>query len=605
MATLKQPLIQNDSLQDEIEIANLISPELKERSSRHEAGIKECKRLMSRVRLIGLLISWDFFIRNNILVLYVRTLDDCPNTTTIGLVVGFSFIIAGLTAIVNGIIGDAWRFDYLLCITVVIYMLTFWIEAASSEFWVFGVAYLIGGQQIQALVTGFLIKILPLYYAKEFQFVFSQFFILGALFGPVLGGIISYFISYRAVFLLCASVMTILSIGCLVYIRGISQQVNIIQMQFEQLYNDPDTIKTQLELKKVLQNFNFNFNSNFNSNSNSNSAGYSEERHASSEDISKLEKMYQGQITDDIKWLISNDYKFPMLLHQNKTTTTTTATTTTSNNDDNIDDDDDSSRSKYNFLKLFGNVSKYRALLLILISLMQAISQSNQSTFATWFTVYIEDKYNGTVLESTGMLSFAALMVLAGTIVVQIVTKKMQIQRDLTTPKLNSNSSLKSYKNYNNSTNNRRYSWYSKINWYLFHNETKFNFQHYLVFILIVTLVFGLILTFWIIPDNAFGFSYKYSFWIYISFVGFVLGANIVSLVLMTVSLAPHGATGRVWGVKTFIIHCVKAFGILFVGILWDESHEWLWYSTGLLGIVQLILLLIVAGLEQSNWYQI
>lgn len=556
-----------------------IPDDLHVRSIEHQKATQQCLSIMRRVRFIGLLLAFDYLMRANIFILYARTLENCPRSLILGIVIYSGYFVSGLFSLINGFIGDMWRFDYLLCIAALCDVITFWIEATATQFTTLAIAYIIGGQAVQSIVFGYLIKMLPVYHAQQYQLAFTQAYIVGALLGPITGGIISYYWSYRMVFMTSAVLATILFLFCIVFIRGTHDKLLALQMPFVSLYND--TIEIQKELKQQLRELD-------NENSTSNSIGDGKTLNID---------VYDEEITDELKWLISDDYKFPTLLSISKLTLM--------DSDENKDDYDDEVLSveieqfanKNNvfdgIFDAFRSLSKHRIFLLVMISIAQAIALSSETSMATWFTVYIEDKYGGTVLLSTGLISLSTFTVLVGSIFVRIGLKRLQSRRDLNAAHVDSDGS-------GNMTD------VVETQKYFFHIQNKYDFRHFLVFWCVVGCVVRIVLSFGIIPENLFGYglgsnSYEYTFWIYISMIGFGMGMNVLTLGAMLVPIMPHQLTGSVMGLKLFVAYCIKSVGALVVGCLWDVSYDWLWYATGLFTAVCLGLVIVVAFVERST----
>ena len=82
-----------------------ISNELQEISSDHEAVVEESLEIFKRVRIVGLILAFDYLIRTNVFVLYSRTFDDCPNATMIAVVVYLAYFVSGCCSLLAGFIG--------------------------------------------------------------------------------------------------------------------------------------------------------------------------------------------------------------------------------------------------------------------------------------------------------------------------------------------------------------------------------------------------------------------------------------------------------------------------------------------------------------------
>ena len=82
-----------------------ISESLKKQCLAHEKALQDCLSILSRVKICAIMLSFDYFLRSNIFVLYARTLDNYPDESVVGVVVYCSYVVSGLFSIVNGIIG--------------------------------------------------------------------------------------------------------------------------------------------------------------------------------------------------------------------------------------------------------------------------------------------------------------------------------------------------------------------------------------------------------------------------------------------------------------------------------------------------------------------
>ena len=250
--------------------------------------------------------------------------------------------------------GDRWRFDYLLCIAALLDVVTFWIEATAKDFWTLAMAFIIGGQTMQAIVFGYCLQTLPLYYVQQYQLKFIQFYLIGALIGPATGGILSHFFSFRLVFYIAAMLASILFIFCMIRIRGTRDIIFAKQLEFESLYYE--TIDIQEKLKNKIK---------------------------ISETKKAAEEAYKGLITDDMKWLVSNDYKFPCLISKTKILRNTISPSSVEHTHES-----EKPLGLFEQLKtVFGQFTKYRLFVMMSFIIMQAIAQMGETSIVTWFTV--------------------------------------------------------------------------------------------------------------------------------------------------------------------------------------------------------------------------
>ena len=96
--------------------------------------------------------------------------------------------------------------------------------------------YVAGGQAIEAIVLGYIVKILPTHYARQEQMKFVEAYVVGALIGPVISGVISYFSSYRLVFIISAIFATLLFVYSIIFIAGKHTKLLNCQLSLGSLY---------------------------------------------------------------------------------------------------------------------------------------------------------------------------------------------------------------------------------------------------------------------------------------------------------------------------------------------------------------------------------
>lgn len=224
----QQPLKQCDD--DEDAETFKLSSDLSILCDEYEVLMNEYLSIFNQVKLLAFGLAFDYALRSNIFILYAKTFDDYGTTTNIGIVVLMSYIVSGLTSLINGIIGDKWnRFDILLCIAALSDIIFFWLEATADSFVVLAIAYTIGGQPIQSIVFGWSVKTLPSYYSKNFQTQWYQVYLIGLLLGPIIGGIIGYYVNYRSVFIVSAVFAMIIFILLIYKVAG--KQERIVEME--------------------------------------------------------------------------------------------------------------------------------------------------------------------------------------------------------------------------------------------------------------------------------------------------------------------------------------------------------------------------------------
>ena len=177
-------------------------------------------------------------------------------------------------------------------------VITFWIEATATSFTTLAIAYVIGGQPLQAIIGGYGIKMLPLYYSQRYQIEFVQYYLLGVLIAPLLGGVIAYYSSYRSVFVVSSIVASVLFVYCLLRIAGINTELVNKEKPFKELYYNSN------DAKQFIQSYNESKSKSKINNTNDNNIN-----------ANAMEPAFlQSKVANELRYLISNDYKFPMCI---------------------------------------------------------------------------------------------------------------------------------------------------------------------------------------------------------------------------------------------------------------------------------------------------
>lgn len=206
----------------------------------HSKILSDSSNVLNRVIICAISLAFTFSIRQNIVVLYARTLNGYINYTNVSIIVFLNYIFSALTSFSFGIIGDKWRFDYLLIIAALSDVITFFVEATATQYYQLAIAYVVGDQPGQSILVGYINKMLPIYDAKSVNITFQTYWIVGFVLGPVCGGIIAYFTSYRTVFYVSAIIASILLIYSLVFVLNSQTQIVSSQLALKQRILDAD-----------------------------------------------------------------------------------------------------------------------------------------------------------------------------------------------------------------------------------------------------------------------------------------------------------------------------------------------------------------------------
>ena len=82
-----------------------ISDSLRKQSLAHERATKDCVGILDRVKIVAVVLSFGYFLRSNIFVLYAKTLDNYSNESVVGIVVYCSYVVSGTFSVIFGILG--------------------------------------------------------------------------------------------------------------------------------------------------------------------------------------------------------------------------------------------------------------------------------------------------------------------------------------------------------------------------------------------------------------------------------------------------------------------------------------------------------------------
>ena len=191
----------------------------------------------------------------------------------------------------------------------------------------------------------------------------------------------------------------------------------------------------------------------------------------------------------------------------------------------------------------------YPNLLVYLSFIQQSMIASYDGVFFTYYTVYFLDEFDQTVLVSTGQLSVMTVLAIFGFMMV------------------------------------------GKISEY-FNNS----YLALMVFILIADTIL-LILFFLVFPNIT--RDYLWLLWIIISIFGFLgtsamMASDFLILQYQTKSEQFQKSTGLLQGAKESFHIGSQAFAILFVGLLYDSNHDWLWYILGIATSISFVLVIVV-----------
>ena len=210
-----------------------------------------------------------------------------------------------------------------------------------------------------------------------------------------------------------------------------------------------------------------------------------------------------GLLEDELKWLVLNDFRFPLCM---------------------LDKLERLSK------KEVSNASKRQWFVVIMMALQNSLHYGTEASLIQWYTVYIEDKFSdATIIISTTQLSTVALFLVLG---MQFMTKLGEKLKELQVK-------------WNKSGNER-----------LFHVTMNYNITNVFVMVIFFGDIGLMFLMFVIFPavENV------YVFWVFLPFLGFIWGVVAMVQEMILLEMQPKHLTGRVAGIKNF----AKMFSILY-----------------------------------------
>ena len=281
----------------------------------------------------------------------------------------------------------------------------------------------------------------------------------------------------------------------------------------------------------------------------------------------------------EIKFIVSDDYKFNYLLDKKKK---------------ELENNQDLKTTSFvtRMFAGFTEYSRYRIFLYTMISILSATKLAGEIGMVTWFVYYVKQKYNASVLFGTCILAYCSFVMIIVSIFFSKLRNKMQLRKDVID--INDNSSNT---NYNLEIRKK----------YWFHSQIKYDFKHYCVFTIIIACIIRIIVCIFVIPTNLYLdniISYKYTYWIWFFIFESCLSVSMLSCNIMLIPLNPHSVTGQFVGLKSFLQSLIIATGTLIVGLLWDYGYNWLWYCNAIYCTITLILIVIIALFESSRFHE-
>ena len=210
-----------------------------------------------------------------------------------------------------------------------------------------------------------------------------------------------------------------------------------------------------------------------------------------------------------------------------------------------------------------GTLSWYEIYVIVNLMIQNGVACSVDASLSAYYVLYLKDKYNSGIILSTSQIAFSILPSIIGMEYMKMLSKKYCKH---VTPK-----------NY------------------------KYDINNIKVSITIFGYLFNLIFYLWIVPQNLFQISYKISFWIYMSVGALWFGVVLMCVELMLVEIQPLRLAGRMNGTKSWSRSIFRSISVLSIGLLWNDSYDWLWYVQGVLYGTGLCLMVTLAVTESLS----
>ena len=85
-----------------------MSEELKQLCNDHEKGVQECVKIFRNMALLSILMAFDYSMRSNIVLLYLKSMKhnvpEHKEAFWLGFVIYISYVFAGIASLITGII---------------------------------------------------------------------------------------------------------------------------------------------------------------------------------------------------------------------------------------------------------------------------------------------------------------------------------------------------------------------------------------------------------------------------------------------------------------------------------------------------------------------
>eukprot|EP01084_Bolivina_argentea_P261815 442599_1 len=312
----------------------------------HLTILKESISISKRLILLTMVIGYCYNGNAAIFVLYAKTIYD--NTAVISILIYAATIFEAILTCMLSILCDKYGFDNFLLLILLFHIIGTLIIALANyndNFITLSLGYLIAEQPISRLITGYIQRVLPMYYSKYYMAAMIQLKQMSILIGTILAGIITYYTNnnYQTVYFISFSILLFAFIHrvYLVWIKKWNQnKIENKQLTFLHKYS-------QYPIRSNIQNIGNN------------------------------------NMNDEYRWQSSNKYRFPICL--------------ISMNNDNNDNNVNSNNIKTDV----DSIDWYKWWVLTVFGIQYGIVGGIQLVILYWYALYMRDRYNVSIVIST------------------------------------------------------------------------------------------------------------------------------------------------------------------------------------------------------------
>ena len=493
--------------------------ELDEASILHERTLEESKHAIQLAPVYGMFTSIMFKMRSTLFVLYA--LEFTSNQSLISLVVDIDWVINGIFAGIILYITDVWRYDYMILLGAFVNVITCVFEASSWSFTVLAIVFSVSDQPTESMFCAYITHVLPVNMSKQYVSFFYQSTRFSYGLAPVIGGIIVYYSDYRTAYWVATGLAGVCLIICFFMF------VQLDQSRLE---------KNQLSLTTIYQEY-----------------------EVDNQDIENINTSKNYGDTDrDMRWLLSKDFRFPVVLSQQSGKSNSNKDDDNDNDDDNDDGDNDDGNDGESTFGI------YQWFLIYLVSFQYGLVNGNILLISIYHTVFMTHKYDCNIIISTAQVSTAYISFAFGMKIIQLIDKK-HIEK--------------------NPDNVRRYD--------LNNSMIIVSFVVYFICIFISTVI--------IYNSAELGIdkTYEYSYFIIFIIYGTSTGMLYMMQNILIILIQPRLRSGTTVAARSTIQYLVAALSLTAVGILYvHKSKEWLFYWQGVNCSISLLFLSVIVVAE-------